>query len=248
MLFRNNLNLLPKELVDRVALKTLLPNIKLLRFQGVFKKLKILIRLIPTGTLLLYLLGYHPMLSIPPFKKAVVEAQTVGQRIDLSYLKENFQLPHPGYLSTRFSQWHPGVDIATGLGMPIHPILSGKVAAVVVSFWGLGNYVTVDHGEGIKSTYGHMGRVFVKEGQIVNSNSIIGSVGLTGRSSGAHTHLEVTKDGIFIDPQTILPTLPDWPDPKTLEEQQKQLKKVTRPTGGKQEAKLDIKKELKFNL
>ena len=56
-----------------------------------------------------------------------------------------------------------------------------------------------------------MGKVYVKKDQKITTENILGEVGLTGRTSGPHTHLEVTRNGQFIDPQTILPEIPDMP-------------------------------------
>ena len=116
-------------------------------------------------------------------------------------------LPHPGYLSTKFSNHHLGIDIATDLGMPIHPITTGTVSEVGTHFFGLGNYVLVTHDNGFKSKYAHMGKIFVKKGQPVSSENILGEVGLSGQTSGPHTHLEVTRSGQYLDPQTILPEI-----------------------------------------
>ena len=74
----------------------------------------------------------------------------------------------------------------------------------------------VTHPDGLQSQYAHMGRIFVKAGQAVTPTNTLGEVGLTGRTSGPHTHLEVSKDGRLIDPLTILPSIADYPDPKYL--------------------------------
>lgn len=146
-------------------------------------------------------------------KQSIVKAEFSQQQIiQTSSFKDPFILPHPGYMSSIFSSGHPGVDIATGLGMPIHPINSGKVMEVTFGFFGLGHSVVVEHEQGIKSTYGHMGRIFVSVGDVVTQHSILGDVGLTGHTSGPHTHLETTKNGEYFDPQMVLPILAKWPE------------------------------------
>lgn len=120
-------------------------------------------------------------------------------------------LPHPGYLTTKFSSYHPGIDIAAGLGMPIRPIMPGIVEEVNFGFIGYGNHVIIAHTQGFKSLYAHMGRVFVKKGQTVDQNTMLGDVGLTGSTTGPHTHLEITKNDAHIDPLTLLP--PTDPNP-----------------------------------
>jgi len=171
-----------------------------------------LIRLFILLFIFFSLSGYYPNFGIPPVKKSIVYAQ-VEQRGEV--IAESFAqpviLPHPGYLSTRYSPYHPGVDIASGLGMPIHPINQGVVEEAGTDFFGLGKYVVISHQKGFKSKYAHMGKIYVKVGQEVTTESTIGEVGLTGKTSGPHTHLEITLNEKFIDPQTILPELPNIP-------------------------------------
>lgn len=199
-------NLLPKIISERDALNSKLSKIKL-RFLNRFTKLAIFFFFSFT------LLGYYPTFSIPPVRHSVVQASADEQRGEI--IANNFSkppvLPHPGYLSTRFSSWHPGLDIATGLGMPIHPIIDGEILQVGRDFWGLGNFVEVGHQNGFKSKYAHMGRIFVKVGDKVTGENTLGEVGLTGHTSGPHTHLEVTLNGNYVNPQTMLPEIPDMP-------------------------------------
>lgn len=157
--------------------------------------------------------GYYPTFSIPPFKHSVILAQVREQKAEIipSSFSKPLRLPHPGYLSTRFSAFHPGIDIAAGLGMPIHPIIDGVVEEVGRDIFGLGNYVLIAHEKGFKSKYAHLGRIYIKAGDIISSENTIGEVGLTGRTSGPHTHLEITLRGEYIDPQTILPKIPNMP-------------------------------------
>lgn len=210
-------NLLPKKVCEGVALTHLLSQHQLQRLRGLKKlpkvsKFSIISKLTLGALLAFYFATYQPTFSFPPVRQNVALAEGAEQQtIDAGKLSSPFQLPHPGYISQRFYSWHPGTDIATGLGMPIHPVNSGKVVEVVYGLWGLGHYVVIEHEQGFRSTYGHMGRVFVKVDDSVNLNSILGEVGMTGRTSGPHTHLEVTKNGKYIDPETVLPKLPDWP-------------------------------------
>ena len=161
------------------------------------------------------LLGYYPTFAIPPVGRAEVFAKVQdekGEIISNSFDKP-LNLPHPGFLSTKFSFYHPGIDIAAGLGMPIHPIIDGEVLDVGKNFFGLGNYVEISHQNGFKSKYAHLGKIYVKKGDKITSQNTLGEVGLTGSTSGPHTHLEITHNGNYIDPQTILPEIPDMPAP-----------------------------------
>ncbi|OGE28025.1 hypothetical protein A2867_04070 [Candidatus Daviesbacteria bacterium RIFCSPHIGHO2_01_FULL_40_11] len=200
-------NLLSKVASERVALTRRLSKIKLRLLHNRFTKLAIIL------FFLFSLSGYYPTFSIPPVRKAVVAASNQQQKGEI--IAQNFSkppiLPHPGYLSTRFSPYHPGIDIAAGLGMPIHPITDGEVAIVGRDLFGLGNFVEVVHQNGFKSKYAHMGKTYVKVGQKITAENTLGEVGLTGHTSGPHTHLEVTREGKFIDPQALLPEIPDMP-------------------------------------
>ncbi|MDD5415492.1 MAG: M23 family metallopeptidase [Candidatus Daviesbacteria bacterium] len=197
---------------ERVALTRKLSKIKL-RFLKRFTKLAII------GFIFFSLTGYYPTLSIPPVKKSLALAsyKAAGQEQKEEVIAESFSkplvLPHPGYLTTRFSTWHPGIDIATGLGMPVRPIINGKVFEVGRDFWGLGNYVVVTHENGFKSKYAHMGKIYVKVKDEVAPENILGEVGLTGHTSGPHTHLEITRNDSYVNPQALLPEIPDMPRP-----------------------------------
>lgn len=177
-----------------------------MRIEG-FKRLTII------SICLVSLLGYYPNFGIPPVKQSLVRASTQEQKGEIvaSSFSQALVLPHPGFLSTKFSKWHPGVDIATSLDMPVHPITEGEVSEVGRDFFGLGNFVEVLHQNGFKSKYAHLGKVYVKVGQKINSDNILGEVGLSGSTSGPHTHLEITKNGDYIDPQTLLPQIPAMP-------------------------------------
>lgn len=233
-----------KGLVDRVALKTLIPQQRLFRFRG-FRKLKIFHKIFALSILVPYFFAYQPALKVPPVQRQIVEAEEVIQAIEMTKLDPPFILPHPGYISTHYSYWHKGVDIATGVGMPVHPISKGKIVNASFTFWGLGHYIVIEHEQNITSTYGHLGRIFVRVGDEVTQNSTIGEAGLTGRTTGPHTHLEITKNGEYINPENILPKLSDYPNEKLLKQQEKFIEK---PVGGRQNYKLNLKKELKFTL
>jgi len=199
-------NLLPKTVFERVA-----PTLRLSKIELGFPKRVVWLAIL--SVIFFNLLGYYPSLSIPPIKKSLIFAQVSEQKGEIiaGSFSKPLSLPHPGYLSTRYSSFHPGIDIAAGLGMPIHPITDGEVIETATDFWGLGKYVVVSHENGFKSKYAHLGKIYVKANQKVTKDNILGEVGLTGHTSGPHTHLEITRDGNYIDPLTILPQIPDMP-------------------------------------
>lgn len=208
-----------------------------------FRKLSSKIAL---GLLLVsFLLNYQPSFSIPPLKQGIVRAQSEQTlSIESQSLPVSFQLPHQGYLSTPYSKFHPGIDLATGLGMPIKPVAAGQVVFAGFNFWGLGLTVTIDHGFGYRSLYAHLGKIYTSKDLQVSGDSFIGEVGLTGHTSGPHTHLEITKEGNSIDPQKILPEIRRMP----VIEDFIAVKK-TEETKPKPESKpLDFSEQLKISL
>jgi len=209
--------LLPKRLSEGLGLNHLISQHQLLKFKRGYRKLPIFLKpsiaskLAFMVLIALYFTGYQPVLAIPPIQKSVALADfSQDQKIEPGTLSESFSLPHPGYLTSTYSTWHPGIDIAIGLGMPVHPILKGKVTDIKYGFFGYGNQVTVEHEQGYKSTYSHMGKIYAKSGDSVTKESILGQVGLTGRTTGPHTHLEITKNNKYINPANILPRVPDF--------------------------------------
>lgn len=162
---------------------------------------------------LMFLLNYQPTPGFPPVKRNVVYAE-IAQEQSVAPQEASivFQLPHPGYITTRFSGFHPGIDLCSGLGMPVKPIAKGTVVEAGYNFFGLGLMVEVEHADGYRSTYGHMGKIFVTKGQTVEASEYLGEVGMTGNTSGPHTHLEISKDGKKIDPLLLLPEIRNFPE------------------------------------
>jgi murein DD-endopeptidase MepM/ murein hydrolase activator NlpD len=93
----------------------------------------------------------------------------------------------------RGSRTHKGVDLVGKNSKLIYPISSGVVVTQTYNKGGYGNYVVIDHGNNIWSLYAHFSKVYVKVGQTVNNNTILGVEGSTGNSTGSHLHLEVRK-------------------------------------------------------
>lgn len=101
---------------------------------------------------------------------------------------------------TRQLRRHSGVDIGASYGTEIYSTARGTI-----SFSGyhqyLGNLVKIDHGHGVETWYGHMSKRMVEKGDEVERGAVIGKVGSTGRSTGAHIHYEVHIDNERVDPQ-----------------------------------------------
>ncbi|MCA9353456.1 peptidoglycan DD-metalloendopeptidase family protein [Candidatus Nomurabacteria bacterium] len=108
---------------------------------------------------------------------------------------------------TRTQGYHGknAVDIGAPTGTPIYAAASGRVilADAVGYNGGYGEYVIIDHGNGVKTLYAHMSRVATVTGANVSQGEVIGYVGSTGRSTGPHLHWEVNgaKNPIASDPR-----------------------------------------------
>ena len=106
-------------------------------------------------------------------------------------------------ISQNFSWYHNGIDVATPKGGPMPPLLSCREGIVVRAGWdpwGLGLHVRIDHGNGYETVYGHMSKLDVGYGQKVKRGQIIGLMGNTGRSTGAHVHFMVKYNGAAQNP------------------------------------------------
>ncbi len=110
-----------------------------------------------------------------------------------------------GYISQDFSSYHRAIDIAAPFGSPIHPVGSGIIEFAGQVYDGHGNMVIIDHGDGLKSTYSHMDKIYVGVGNMVSAGTVIGTIGMTGRTTGPHVHLEIIDNGTMVDPAAILP-------------------------------------------
>ncbi|BAE86333.1 hypothetical protein DSY4544 [Desulfitobacterium hafniense Y51] len=100
---------------------------------------------------------------------------------------------------------HTGLDLGVAKGTAIRAAQGGTVEKVSYDSSGYGYYLTIDHGGGIVTLYGHCSQILVVEGQIVNAGDVVARVGSTGRSTGNHLHFEVIVNGIKKDPKNYLP-------------------------------------------
>jgi hypothetical protein len=132
-----------------------------------------------------------------------------GGRITQGFGPTDFSAEPPAcYQGTCYPHFHDGLDIAAPLGTRVRAIASGRVTfAGRVSDGAV--VVIIEHGSGGDSLYGHLDPdLAVREGESVVAGTVIGSVGLTGNTTGAHLHLEITVAGEPVDPLLILPPAP----------------------------------------
>lgn len=104
-----------------------------------------------------------------------------------------------------FRSWkaHTGLDIAARWGTPVYVTADGVVESVT---WrgGYGKSIIVDHGNGVKTLYGHLSAYQVRNGQKVKRNQKIAEVGSTGLSTGPHLHYEVRVNEICQNPELYI--------------------------------------------
>jgi len=112
-----------------------------------------------------------------------------------------------GYRSNPFdfsaNEFHPGIDFKGKVGDPVKCTANGRV---ISAGWngGYGNCIVIKHKNDFETVYGHLSHIGVKVGQDVSVGDVIGKVGSTGHSTGAHLHYEVRKNGKPINPVKFL--------------------------------------------
>jgi len=120
-----------------------------------------------------------------------------------------WRMPVDGPITTRFGEQrsynggpagghHGGTDIAADEGTPVGACNSGRVA-LARQLSVRGNMIVVDHGGGLCSGYAHLSQFSVAEGQLVGPGDVLGLVGSTGLSTGAHLHWEMATGGVLVD-------------------------------------------------
>ena len=98
---------------------------------------------------------------------------------------------------------HTGIDLRDTLGAAVAATAGGIVTIAGVD-GGYGNLVEIDHGDGLRTRYAHLGHIDVTTGQNVVPGTIVGHVGSTGRATGPHLHYEVRVDSEPVDPNRFL--------------------------------------------
>ena len=145
--------------------------------------------------------------------KLIAEARSVDS--DYTYFSNKFNLPIENttitgvYGSQRILNGipkspHYGLDFAAKEGTPIKAMLDGEVTLSEKDLYYTGGTIIFDHGHGINTLYMHLKDVNVSKGQKVKKGEIIGTVGKTGRSTGAHLDIRLNWYQIKLDPASVL--------------------------------------------
>ena len=96
---------------------------------------------------------------------------------------------------------HEGVDLVAPSGTPVHAAADGVVAGAA-PHGRYGNWIRIEHGAKLATVYGHLSAFApgIEPGATVVRGELIGFVGSTGRSTGAHLHFELQSDGKPVNP------------------------------------------------
>ncbi len=169
--------------------------------------------------------GLPPKMVTPPEKvlarirrenKAIAAARAVDR--PEPFFESGFIWPAAGPISGVFGSQrilngkprrpHYGLDIAAPAGTPVRAPADGIVAIADPDMYYTGGTVVLDHGHGLTSVYSHMKDVTVKQGQVLRQGDILGTVGATGRATGAHLDWRINWFKERLDPAFFVPPMP----------------------------------------
>ena len=145
--------------------------------------------------------------------KLIGKARSINS--NLSYFINEFKIPIKNtiitgvYGSQRILNGipkspHYGLDFAAKEGTNIKAMLDGVVTLSEIDLYYTGGTVIFDHGHGVSTLYMHMKDIFVKKGQKIKQGEVIGTVGKTGRSTGAHLDIRLNWFDVKLDPASVL--------------------------------------------
>lgn len=108
--------------------------------------------------------------------------------------------PHP---VLQIPRMHLGLDFAASVGDPVTAAARGRIA-VAERKGEYGNYILIDHGDGLTTAYGHLSRFDVREGDCVGQGAVIGLAGSTGLAERIKLHFQVMVQGKHVDPAPVI--------------------------------------------
>lgn len=155
------------------------------------------------GQLLLVPDGVKPS----EIQRVAPKRQTFIAQGPVSVSSAGFTWPIRGTVGQFASWYHMAIDILSPVGTPIVAANSGTVSKVVTGGWdgGYGINIYVDDGNGIVTHYAHLNGVNASVGDKVTAGkSVVGWIGMTGRTTGPHVHFEVIKNGSLVNPLSYL--------------------------------------------
>jgi murein DD-endopeptidase MepM/ murein hydrolase activator NlpD len=143
---------------------------------------------------------------------SVLESMLFNRQLDMNSVPSREPIAN-SYITSSFgrradpivggSQFHKGIDFEADVGDPVLAVADGVVSYSGVRS-GYGNVIEIDHGNGYVTRYAHNSRLERRVGELIRAGQEIAKAGSTGRSTGAHVHLEVWKNGQAVDPRNFL--------------------------------------------
>jgi murein DD-endopeptidase MepM/ murein hydrolase activator NlpD len=142
-----------------------------------------------------------------PYSDSLYKSDTLTE-LDLSPgISGDFVFPFNGPITSpygwRDTAFHRGVDIDLNYRDTVRAAFAGMVR-FSGNCGGYGNVVIIRHYNGLETVYGHLSRLKVKPGDLVNSGQLIGLGGSTGHSTGTHLHFELRFRGVAFDPAYVI--------------------------------------------
>ncbi len=145
--------------------------------------------------------------AVKPSQQPFIRRQVFIAQGPVSITSAGFTWPLRGLISQFAAWYHMAIDITSPAGTPIVAAQNGRVVSVNAGTWnyGYGTDIEIDNGAGYASHYAHLSGLNVGVGQQVEAGkTVIGWVGLTGRTTGAHLHFEVKRNGVLINPLNVI--------------------------------------------
>ncbi|MFN8535031.1 MAG: M23 family metallopeptidase [Dehalococcoidia bacterium] len=163
-----------------------------------------------SGQVIMFPFGVRPRPPAPVAVAAVVASGGAGAgeaAAAAAAALRGFRLgwPTEGRITQSYSGYHQALDIAAPLGNGIFAIDAGTVI-VAATGWngGYGTVIDIDHGNGFVSRYAHLNRMYIDKGDGVAKGQPVGTIGLTGITTGPHVHFELLFKGTRVNPLTYL--------------------------------------------
>jgi len=144
--------------------------------------------------------------GVKPQEQSTFKRQIYVVQGPVSISGLGFTWPVRGIISQFASWYHMGLDITASIGTPIVAAQNGVVESVSAGTWdyGYGTNVYVKNGD-VETHYAHLSGVNVSAGQTVTAGStVLGWIGMTGRTTGPHVHFELRKGGVLVNPLPYL--------------------------------------------
>ncbi|MDR2102060.1 MAG: M23 family metallopeptidase [Treponema sp.] len=144
-------------------------------------------------------------LFIPGARLPQVDLQEINGDLFIWPVRGYITSPY-GYRRHPFTglrHFHTGIDIGAPQGLPVKAAMAGRVSAAAYNETN-GNYIVVTHHSGYRTLYAHLHTIRVKSGAYVKTGEHIGDVGSTGVSTGPHLHFTVYKNGVTVNPRSLM--------------------------------------------